>query len=174
MKKKLNFLCVVMLVLLLVQAVCGFFNQIPCILKAGVQGALAGLNFFNLLKSDFEVIPFIAIFLLIGVIILMYPPIRGFISFCKFILNINRDKVFVKENIPLLRWTGWGFLIYNIATFLIKLIVMYVNNGELLSIQFNIIYKQHEDGFIFSIFCLIIAEVFLIGIKLKDEQELTI
>ena len=104
----------------------------------------------------------------------MYPPIRGFISFCKFILNINRDKVFVKENIPLLRWTGWGFLIYNIATFLIKLIVMYVNNGELLSIQFNIIYKQHEDGFIFSIFCLIIAEVFLIGIKLKDEQELTI
>ena len=165
MKKKLNFLCVVMLVLLLVQAVYGFFNLIP------------GLNFFNLLKSNGEgdgVIPFIAIFSLIGVIILMYPPIRGFISFCEFILNINRDKVFAKENIPLLRWTGWGFLIYNIATFLIKLIVMYVNNGELLSIQFNITYKQHEDGFIFSIFCLIIAEVFLIGIKLKDEQELTI
>ena len=165
MKKKLNFLCVVMLVLLLVQAVYGFFNLIP------------GLNFFNLLKSNGEgdgVIPFIAIFSLIGVIILMYPPIRGFISFCKFILNINRDKVFVKENIPLFCWTGWGFLIYNIATFLSKLIVMYVNNGELLSIQFNITYKQHEDGFIFSIFCLIIAEVFLIGIKLKDEQELTI
>ena len=165
MKKKLNFLYVEMLVLLLLQAVSGFFNQIP------------GLIYFNLLKSDFEgdgVIPFIAIFSLIGVIILMYPPIRGFISFCEFILNINRDKVFVKENIPLLRWTGWGFLIYNIAAFLRKLIVMYVNNGELLSIQFNITYKQHVDGFIFSIFCLIIAEVFLIGIKLKDEQELTI
>lgn len=168
MKKRLNVLCILMLALMLVQLVYGGYY------------AMQALSFFKSLKEysvedgiNGEMI-FITVFSLIGISVLLYFLLRGFTSLCRFILNVNFDKVFVKENIQLLRWTGWGFLVYNLAVFFSKLMVFYVNNGYMLPIQFNITYKQHETGFIFCVFCLIMAEVFAIGLKLKEEQELTI
>ena len=67
------------------------------------------------------------------------------------------------ENIA--RWTGWGILIPS---------VIFAAYDLLEHIPAEKVYNQTMDGFIFSLFCLIVAEVFAIGLKLKEEQDLTI
>ena len=78
---------------------------------------------------------------------------------------MNRDKVFVLENVPLLRWTGWGLLS---ATVMIAIYDLVEHTPV------DRIYNETMDDFIFSVFCLIMAEVFMIGLKLQEEQDLTI
>ena len=91
--------------------------------------------------------------------------IRSFIAFVQFILNVNRDKVFVKENIPLLRWSGSGMLIPA---------VIFTCHDLLSNVPTETVYNSYMDYFIFGFFCLIVAEAFAIGLKLKEEQDLTI
>ena len=83
----------------------------------------------------------------------------------RFVLNVNRDKVFVWENVPLLRWTGWGLLISTVIIAVHDLVER---------IPADRIYNENMDDIIFSVFCLMMAEVFVIGLKLKEEQDLTI
>ena len=171
MKKKLNFLCILALSLL---AVGGAWTGGECV---------KGFILFNKsLFSGGDVPEAIVVITMMLALFIFYFLIRAFISFIRFIVNVNRDKVFVKENLSLLRWTGKGILIYNVVLILCELptyFVMssdsYINkygNTHLLGLKNHMI----DNGYfiIFAIFCLIIAEVFAIGIKLKEEQDLTI
>ena len=83
----------------------------------------------------------------------------------RFILNVNRDKVFVWQNVALLRWAGWGLLI----PYIIIIVSELLNH-----VPIRQIYIEDSDSLIFGVFCLIMAEVFAIGLKLKEEQDLTI
>ena len=91
--------------------------------------------------------------------------IRAFIAFVRFILNVNRDRVFVRENIPLLRWAGWGMLIPTLVFSAYDLLA---------HVPADKVYSSCMDDFVFGLFCLIVAEAFAIGLKLKEEQDLTI
>ena len=73
--------------------------------------------------------------------------------------------MFVWDNVPLLRWTGWGMLIP---------VVVFAVYDLLAHVPADKVYNQSMDDFIFSLFCLIVAEVFAIGLKLKEENDLTI
>lgn len=166
MKKKLNVFCVLMLVLMLVETVLGGYMWL-----SEVKFLVA----FNQNHSEgFGMSIFFSVFMVLVALVLLYPGIRAFVSFVKFIINVNRDKVFVKENVPLLRWTGLGLLFYNILMIISVLWVYYINNGYLQAYQIRLTYNQHSDAIIFCVFCLIIAEVFAIGLKLKEDQDLTI
>ena len=171
MKKKLNFLCILALSLLTVG---GAWTGGECV---------KGFFMFN--KSLFtggDVPKAIIVITILLALFIFYFLIRAFISFIRFIVNVNRDKVFVKENLSLLRWTGKGILIYNVVlilcewpTYIVISSDSYITkygNTHLLGLKNHLI----DNGYfiIFAIFCLIIAEVFAIGIKLKEEQELTI
>ena len=171
MKKKLNFLCILALSLL---AVGGAWTGGECV---------KGFFLFNRsLFSGGDVPEAIVVITMLLALFIFYFLIRAFISFIRFIVNVNHDNVFVKENLSLLRWTGKGILIYNVVQILCEwptYIVMssdsYINkygNTHLLGLKNHMI----DNGYfiIFAIFCLIIAEVFAIGIKLKEEQDLTI
>lgn len=103
---------------------------------------------------------------LVFAIAIIYFAVRSFVTFIKFILNVNHDKVFVTENVSLLRATGWRLLA-----------------AIVLSIPFNLwfvkdtletVFYDSVDSILFSVFCLIVAEVFAIGLRLKEEQALTI
>ena len=161
MKKKLNVLCVVMLLLMAAQIIIGFvlnFNEGAQAFREGwEQGSNADASApFDFLDGFLvPVLGFVCIFLLI----------RAFIAFVQFILNINRDKVFVKENIPLLRWAGSGTLIPA---------VVFTSHDLLSHVPTEKVYNSCMDDFIFGLFCLIVAEAFAIGLKLKEEQDLTI
>ena len=159
MKKKLNLFCVLILVLKVAQIVIGNVLSFGENAKAFNQGweeggkADAGFEFWG---------GFAIVMLGLACLFLI---IRSLIAFVRFILNVNRNKVFVWENVPLLRWTGWGLLA---ATLMIAI------HDLLEHIQLDRIYNNTIDDFIFSVFCLIMAEVFMIGLKLKEEQDLTI
>jgi hypothetical protein len=156
MKKKLNLFCVLILVLKAAQIIIGnvmSFGENAQAFKEGWEdGGKAETNSGDLLIG---ILGIACIFLII----------RSLIAFVRFILNVNRDKVFVWENVPLLRWTGWGLLT---ATAIIAI------HDLLEHIPVERIYNNSIDDFIFSVFCLIMAEVFIIGLKLKEEQDLTI
>lgn len=156
MKKQLNLFCVLILVLKAAQIIIGnvmSFGENAQAFKEGWEdGGKAEANSGELL---IVILGIACIFLII----------RSLIAFIRFILNVNRDKVFVWENVPLLRWTGWGLLT---ATAIIAI------HDLLEHIPIERIYNNSIDDFIFSVFCLIMAEVFIIGLKLKEEQDLTI
>ena len=161
MKKKLNVFCVLMLVLLAARMIIGFVLGFSENAQAFKQGWEDGQN-----SGAFSVSGFLGglviTFLALACLFLL---IRSFIALVRFILNVNRDKVFVWDNVPLLRWAGWGILIPTLV-FAIHDLLMHVPTDK--------IYDSSIDNFVFGLFCLIVAEVFTIGLKLQEEQDLTI
>ena len=161
MKKYLNVLCVLILVLMAVDIV------MPLVMDgkemgqsfnegwqaASQKGVESPNDIFGIILMVFTGIP---------VVILS---VISFVNFIKFILNVNNDKVFVWENVPLLRWAGWGLLIGLIWLFVFSL-PMQGSIGKF--------FYDYTDSLVLSVFMLIVAEVFAIGMKIKEEQDLTI
>jgi hypothetical protein len=161
MKKKLNLFCVLMLVLMAANIIIGFVFNFSESAQAFEQGWEDGRK--PGATEGFDLLGGLLMMLL--VLFCIYLLIRSFIAFVRFILNVNRDKVFVLENIPLLRWTGWGILIPTLI----------FNTYDLIEhVPAEKIYNRIMDDITFSLFCLIVAEVFAIGLKLQEEQDLTI
>lgn len=156
MKKKLNLFCVLILVLKAAQIIIGNVMSLGENAQAFKEGWEDGG------KAEANSGELLIVILGIACIFLI---IRSLIAFIRFILNVNRDKVFVWENVPLLRWTGWGLLS---ATVMIAIYDLVEHTPV------DRIYNETMDDFIFSVFCLIMAEVFMIGLKLQEEQDLTI
>ncbi len=161
MKKKLNLFCVLILVLKAAQIVVGNVMSFGENAQAFHQGWEEGGKADTSIGFEF----WGGLFIVMLGLVCLFLIIRSLIAFVRFILNVNRNKVFVWENVPLLRWTGWGLLA---ATAMIAI------HDLLDHIPFEKIYNSTIDDFIFSVFCLIMAEVFMIGLKLKEEQDLTI
>lgn len=161
MKKRLNFFCVLMLLLMAVEViVCiilGFSESAQAFKQGWEDGGKEGAASTYGWGMD--------LLLFILGIAMVFLLIRALVSFVRFILNVNRDKVFVWENVPLLRWTGWGILASELIISLYDLIA---------HVPLDKIYTDVKDDIFFSVFCLIVAEVFAIGLKLKEKQDLTI
>ena len=91
--------------------------------------------------------------------------IYTFACFVRFILNVNHGEVFTWANVDLLRTVGWCIVVPTLVMFTI----MSPDIENLWELWAGAI------GFIVDgIFILIMAEAFAIGMKLKEEQELTI
>ena len=160
MKKRLNVFCVLMLVIMALEIVMPFILSFNDNAQAFSEGWQDGRdNSLTAGKVTVDVIMFLI------AILILYLVVRSFVSFIKFILNVNHDKVFVRDNVPLLRWAGWGYL----AAHIFLVIADSLENKPLEKLYF-----EHADGIVLSVFILIVAEVFTIGLKLKEEQDLTI
>ena len=154
MKKRLNIFCVLMLLLMATMVVMTFVTGAD----AFMEGYNAGRNaepantWANLLEFFAEMFAIVA-------------ALVSFISFIRFILNVNRNKVFVWENVNLLRLTACGLMILAV-----------VAAGDELYTGCSLVelYDHFFDAFIFGVFNLIISEVFAVGLKLQEEQDLTI
>lgn len=154
MKKRLNFFCVLMLLLMASQAVMLFVVGADAFQEGWEKGGKAEseATWVNLLWF------FVGMFAIVGCIV-------SFVSFIRFILNVNHNKVFVWENVKLLRLSAYGLIF--IATI--------VTGNDLCSGGDDIeLYDDYFDTLLFGIFSLIVAEVFAIGLKLQQEQDLTI
>ena len=154
MKKRLNIFCVLMLLLMATMVVMTFVTGAD----AFQEGWNAGRN-AEPANTWGSLLGFIAeMFAIVAALV-------SFISFIRFILNVNRNKVFVWENVNLLRLTACGLMILAVVA----------TCDELYSgCSFVDVYEHFFDAFLFGVFNLIIAEVFAIGLKLKEEQDLTI
>ena len=154
MKKRLNFFCVLMLLLMATQVVMTFVMGADAFMEGWEKGrnAMPANTWLALLEFFAEMFAILA-------------ALVSFISFIRFILNVNRSQVFVWENANLLRLTGVGLLVMS----LIVSADEYFSGASLIDV-----YDAYFGILIFSVFNLIVAEVFAVGLKLQEEQELTI
>ena len=154
MKKKLNIFCVLMLLLMATQVVMTFVTGADAFMEGYNAGQNAGL-----VNTWAHLLEFIAeMFAILAALV-------SFISFIRVILNVNRNKVFVWENVNLLRLTACGLMI----------LAVIASCDELYTgCSFVEVYDHFFDAFLFGVFNLIVAEVFAVGLKLQEEQDLTI
>ena len=154
MKKKLNLFCVLMLLLMISQVVMTFVTGADAFAKGWEEGSKAG---------PADTWPsFLAI---ITGLVAVVAAIGAFACFFRFILNVNRNEVFVWDNVLMLKLTGIGLL----------LAALIASGHELFSgCSFTDVYDNYFGVLMFSVFNLIVAEVFAVGLKLKEEQDLTI
>ena len=154
MKKKLNFFCVLMLLLMVAQVV-----------MMVVMGAGSFQEGWQKGASDQTTSGWTALIgVLLGFVVIV-AAIVSFVCFLRFILNVNQNSVLTGENVILLRLTGIGLLIITVFV-----LCFAVCEGE----NFAVAFDETIGLMIFSVFNLIVAEAFAIGLKLKEEQELTI
>ena len=154
MKKKLNLFCVLMLLLMVAQVVTMF------VMNAGdfEEGWQSGAS-DQTTSGWTELIGSLFCFMVIAAAIV------SFVCFLRFILNVNQNNVLTGENVNLLRLTGVGLLIITVFALCSTLW-----EGE----NFAVAFVETIGLMIFSVFNLIVAEAFAIGLKLKEEQDLTI
>ena len=154
MKKKLNFFCVLMLLLMVAQVVTTFVMGADAFQEGWEKGA-----------SDQATSGWTALIGFLFGIAVILAAIVSFVCFLRFILNVNQNSVLTGENVNLLRLTGIGLLIITVFVLCSTLW-----EGE----NFAVAFDETIGLMIFSVFNLIVAEAFAIGLKLKEEQELTI
>ena len=153
MKKKLNFLCIMLLILMIVGMVVAGFAGISDF-KRGYEDGMneSGTSAYNIIEG-----------LVVFASFLVY--IYAFACYVRFILNVNHGEVFTWTNVDLLKTVGWCIVV----TTTVMCTSMSFDNIDLLDTWSDAI-SIITDG----IFILIMAEVFSIGLKLKEEQDLTI
>ena len=153
MKKKLNLLCIMLLILMIVGMVMAGFAGISDF-KRGYEDGIneSGTSAYNIIEG-----------LVVFASFLVY--IYAFACYVRFILNVNHGEVFTWTNVDLLKTVGWCIVV----TTTVMCTSMSFDNIDLLDTWSDAI-SIITDG----IFILIMAEVFSIGLKLKEEQDLTI
>ena len=159
MKKRLNLFCVLMLLVLAAEIVLSFVFSWDTFTD-GWRDAAKGTDIH---MKDY--ISGVRWLFFISAPFVIYFGIRAFVSFVRFILNVNRNQVFVWDNVRLLRWTGWGILIWVALCVIIELFA---------HVPLATICSEYMDMLVIGVFSLIVSEVFAIGLKLKEEQDLTI
>jgi hypothetical protein len=161
MKKKMNFFCLLMFVVLIanfvVGVVLGFSDGAQAFMQGWEEGRTHPYTYHHGFWGDASLILLLFVIIFVGLYALA--------CFIRFIRNVNRDQVFTWENVSLLRWSGWGLLGIEVAMILFDAIEGF---------SFSYIYQEDTSDLIFGVFILIVAEAFAIGLKLKEEQDLTI
>ena len=154
MKKKLNLFCVLMLLLMVAQVVTMFVMNAGDFEEGWQSGA-----------SDQTTSGWTAIIVYLYGFVVIAAAIVSFVCFLRFILNVNQNNVLTGDNVKLLRLTGVGLLFITVFSLCLTL----WEGGN-----FAEAFDKAIGLMIFSVFNLIVAEAFAIGLKLKEEQDLTI
>ncbi len=149
MKKYMNVLCVLILALTLIDLVSTFF--------VGSRDVSISLDPQSLSLGT-------AVFLLAVALVALAAVIICFVTFIKFILNVNRNEVFTKKNISLLRKYGVSALLSGVC-----MIILIVYMG----IALNEALTDCLDTFIEGFFALLMGEVFSIGLKMQEGKNTT-
>lgn len=101
--------------------------------------------------------------------------IAALVIFVLLILSINKSKIFEWRNVHRLRWLGI-FLIISFALELLPKITNYWGLKDVFALDNYILapFALQVTDMLLGIACLIVAETFAIGLRMKEEQELTI
>ena len=138
--KKINVFCVLVLALMLIDMVVDlFFNTSDASVELKRENESFG---FLLFAFFFALVAFGAI-------------VVAVVSFVKFVLNVNRNEVFTEKNVKLIRKYGYCALLCGLTFF-------FVGRGFWDAVVDGL--DALGEGF----FALLMAEVFVIGLKLKE------
>lgn len=147
MKKYINLLCVLILALTLIDLFSTFF----------VRGQSVNMTI------DLDSLSLGAlVFLLVISLVAFAAIVICFVTFIKFILNVNRNEVFTKKNISLLRKYGVSALLSGVC-----MIILIVYMG----IALNEALTDCLDTLIEGFFALLMGEVFSIGLRMQEGKK---
>lgn len=98
------------------------------------------------------------------------------VLFLKLIVRVNRGQVFEWSNVRLLRWLGCIELIASIVMTTLQIYGASIANEQFAVKGFVPDYFNYISTMELSVglVALIVAEIFAVGLKMKEEQELTI
>ena len=147
MKKYINVLCVLILALTLIDLVSPFFVSSRRDVSISLDPQSLSLG--------------TAVFLLVVVLVAFAAAIICFVTFIKFILNVNRNEVFTKKNVSLLRKYGVYTLLSGVC---VVILIIYVG------IPLNKVLVDGLETFIGGFFALLMGEVFSIGLKMQEDK----
>jgi len=146
MKKYINLLCVLILALTLIDLFSTFF----------VRGQSVNMTI------DLDSLSLGAlVFLLVISLVAFAAIVICFVTFIKFILNVNRNEVFTKKNVSLLRKYGVYTLLSGVC---VVILIVYVG------IPLNKVLVDGLETFIGGFFALLMGEVFCIGLKMQEDK----
>ena len=98
------------------------------------------------------------------------------VLFLKLIVRVNKGRVFEWKNVRLLRWLGSIIFIASLLTTLLQIYGASVINEQFAVNGFKPDYFSYVSVMELTVglVALIVAEIFAVGLKMKEEQELTI
>ena len=128
------------------------------------------------ISTQTETSTFEKIILFAGGTISFIGTILCIICFLKFIININQEKVFHWKNVSLLKKLGVVLILIYLMEFLCNYIstISVARAVELKYYSFDYITTVGSTNLLLGIISLLIAGVFAKGLKIKEEQDLTI
>lgn len=102
--------------------------------------------------------------------------VTALVAFIFFVRNVNRNEIFIHKNIKLLRLTGWCLVAAGAIVTADGCYDAYQAQQVFSLSEYVVDYKSAADftSILFGLFSLVIAEAFAIGLKMREEQELTI
>ena len=98
------------------------------------------------------------------------------LQFFYLIRNINRGDIFSWKNVKFLRKLGWALILLFICT-LATIVIGNYEASQVLQLngcEFSYTFAFSDATLILGFISLLVAEVFAIGLKMKEEQDLTI
>lgn len=97
-------------------------------------------------------------------------------SFVCFVRNVNRREIFTRKNTAYLRRIGWCTIGAGALMTLHYCYDMYVAQRAFRLDGYVVDYSSsiYSEYVLFGLFSLVMAEAFAIGLKMREEQELTI
>ena len=99
-----------------------------------------------------------------------------FIAFIKLVVSVNKGRIFEKSTETLLAWGGWSVFAMYLLGWVAELHSYFVNVQEFEFEAYDLTIVQMPDiALLYSAFgMLLFGQIFKIGRKMKEEQELTI
>jgi len=96
-------------------------------------------------------------------------------NFLRIIIAVNKSVIFEWTNVKRLRRMGTGFVLM----FVVSSIFALIQNNSILKLveleNYKIVNPSYDGGILFlGIITFLVAEIFAVGLRLREEQELTI
>ena len=103
--------------------------------------------------------------------------IWGAISFVRFIHDVQRQRIFISQNVRRLRVISWLLFVFvimqNLTAMLDYYFLLIGNNVSVPGYAIADFHFQYEAFFV-GLFFALFAEIFAMGVKMKEEQDLTV
>lgn len=113
---------------------------------------------------------------ILGTFLDIFASIAAVVLFAGFIVSINRSRIFEWRNVRRLRWLGASLIFSFLCSAVPVCIAFYELSGvfEIPNYSLTTYSLVSTLTLVLGLMSLIVAEVFAIGLRMKEEQDLTI
>lgn len=120
--------------------------------------------------------PGAAVFRLLYTLLYGAAAVAALVAFILFVRNVNRNAIFTRRNITLLRVVGWCLVATGAIATADGCYDTYLAQRSFSLTGYVVDYGSaaYITSVIFGLFAVVVAEAFAIGLRMKEEQELTI